>query len=61
MRVKFYCPKCNEWSEEWVKVVTIPTPTQARKVHKDAIHQCWVLVDYETTKEDEQLGLTATL
>ncbi len=57
MRVKFYCPKCNEWSEEWVKVTTIPTPEQARIAHKNEVHQCWILVDYETPGE-EQVGLT---
>lgn len=57
MRVKFYCPKCNEWSDEWVKVTTLPTPEQARKVHNHEIHQCWILVDYETT-EGERVSLT---
>lgn len=51
MRVKFYCPRCNEWTDEWVKVTTLPTPEQARKVHKNEIHQCWILVDYEATEE----------
>ena len=57
MRVKFYCPKCNEWSEEWVKVMTIPTSEQARNVHKNEIHQCWILIDYEAAG-GEHLGLT---
>ena len=57
MRVKFYCPKCNEWSEEWVKVTTLPSSEQSKKVHENEIHQCWVLVDHETTDE-EQVGLT---
>ncbi len=58
MRIKFFCPKCNEWSDEWVKVTTLPTPEQARKAHKNEIHQCWILVDYETTDNDVKLGLT---
>ena len=58
MRIKFFCPKCNEWSDEWIKVVTIPTSEHARIVHGNQIHQCWILVDYEIADNDVQLGLT---
>ena len=59
MRVKFYCPKCNEWSEDWINVTILPSPKEASKIHKNEIHQCWILVDYETT-EDELVGLAAS-
>lgn len=58
MRAKFYCPKCNEWTEDWIKVAALPTPEQARKVHKNEIHQCWILVDYEMNGEGAKVGLT---
>ena len=57
MRVKFYCPKCNEWSDEWVKVTTIPSSEQLTKVHKNEVHQCWILVDYEVI-DSQKVGLT---
>ena len=57
MRIKFFCPKCNEWSDDWIKVNMLPTPEQARKAHKNEIHQCWILVDYETI-EGEHVGLS---
>ena len=58
MRVKFYCPKCNEWTEDWVKVAMLPSAEQAKKVHKNEIHRCWILVDYEMDGEDAKVGLT---
>ena len=57
MRVKFYCPQCNEWSDEWVKVTQIPSAEQSTRVHQNEVHQCWILVDYETS-ETPKVGLT---
>ncbi len=58
MRVKFYCPKRNEWTEDWVKVAVLPSSEQARKVHKNEVHRCWILVDCEIGGEDAGIGLT---